>query len=781
MPMVDHPVLWETVLRQIPAGAVVIEAHGGTILLRNRAAERLLGLSDQEAASPLPMHSTGMYTIDGKPIPLQESSLFRVLRTGVAVLNEEVVFERADGSRVTVLMDTTPVHDSRGKVIAGVCTFHDVTSRKAVQADLRREREKLKSILDAIPDPVYICSRSYHVEYANPATLAQLGLVNDRLCYQYLHGRDSVCPDCHNDGVISGKIFRHEWTSPATGRTYDVFEAPLHNADGSVSKLRIARDVSARKNAEDDLRKMRDDLENRVQRRTAQLRHTVTALQQEIAERLRSETALRGANELFERVFANVHLLVACMDRDFNFIRVNRTYAESDGRDPVFFVGKNHFQLYPDPENERVFRQVVNTGEPFSVVEKPFVYPDHPDWGTSYWDWSLQPLREADGSVSGLILTLINATERRRTRDALMIAENRYRLIVEQAARGIIMTDSDTVILEVNPAACALVGRPASELVGHRLSELLPPERIPYLQAKVDAVLKGQTVDWDSSFTRPDGTTVHLEGSANLLPDGRALVIMKDVTERKEAEHALAEYQRRLKSMSSELALDEESERRRLALDLHDRIGQALALCKIKLGVLGETLPRGADLGPLNDVRNLIEQTISDTQTMSFELSPPVLELGLAPAAEWLVDDLRSRHRIDIRFHEDHAPVHLDRNLRIVLFRCIQELLRNVVSHSHASYACVTVQGNERLVRVCVEDNGVGFEPESRSDDPAGSSPGFGLFNIRERLAHLGGHALVSSQPGRGTRVILTVPLPAREQPSLDREGAGNEQQNPDR
>jgi len=115
-------------------------------------------------------------------------------------------------------------------------------------------------------------------------------------------------------------------------------------------------------------------------------------------------------------MFSNIHVLVAYMDRDFNFIRVNRAYAHADERIPEFFVGRNHFDLYPNDENEDIFREVAESGVPYFAYEKPFEYAEHPERGVSYWDWSLFPVKEKDGKTAGLLLSLLNVTERRQAR-----------------------------------------------------------------------------------------------------------------------------------------------------------------------------------------------------------------------------------------------------------------------------------------------------------------------------------------------------------------------------
>lgn len=141
----------------------------------------------------------------------------------------------------------------------------------------------------------------------------------------------------------------------------------------------------------------------------------------------RSNDALVKSNELLENMFSNIHVMVAYMDRDFNFIRVNRSYADADGREPEYYVGRNHFDLFPNADNERIFRMVVETGEPYSVSEKAFEYAEHPERGVTYWDWSLVPVKDTEGMVAGVVLSLINVTERRRAMDELKKSQEMLR------------------------------------------------------------------------------------------------------------------------------------------------------------------------------------------------------------------------------------------------------------------------------------------------------------------------------------------------------------------
>ncbi|HLA98399.1 MAG TPA: GAF domain-containing protein [Anaerolineales bacterium] len=182
-------------------------------------------------------------------------------------------------------------------------------------------------------------------------------------------------------------------------------------------------------------------------------------LLEHIAERKRSEQALIQTNELLERYFSSIDTLIAYMDREFNFIRVNDTYARSGGHSAEYFSGRNHFALYPHEENQAIFQRVVDTGEPFSVLEKPFEYPEYPERGVTYWDWSLQPVKGIDGAIEGVVLSLVDVTERKRAElqlerqnqelRTLSEAEHRQRELAEGLVQAVITLTSSLQLEDV--------------------------------------------------------------------------------------------------------------------------------------------------------------------------------------------------------------------------------------------------------------------------------------------------------------------------------------------
>jgi signal transduction histidine kinase len=229
--------------------------------------------------------------------------------------------------------------------------------------------------------------------------------------------------------------------------------------------------------------------------------------------------------------------------------------------------------------------------------------------------------------------------------------------------------------------------------------------------------------------------------------------------ERKGIEETMLAYQKKLRSMASELCLAEERERRRIATELHDHIGQNLAISRIKLGLLRENALAGKFKSTLDEIQSMIDETIHYTRSLTFELSPPLLyEFGFEAAVEWLSERLREQYHLNIAIENDQAQKPLSDDLRVLLFQAVRELLYNVVKHADTHDAMLSIGKDAQFIRVTVEDRGRGFNPDTvccNMVQPAG----FGLFNIRERLKNFGGKLEIKSAPGEGTTATLFAPL----------------------
>lgn len=248
-----------------------------------------------------------------------------------------------------------------------------------------------------------------------------------------------------------------------------------------------------------------------------------------------------------ERIFANMHVLVAYLDRHFNFIHVNQAYAIADGRPPEEFEGKNHFDLYPNAENERIFRQVLDSGAPYVAYGRSFEHPGHPERGITYWDWTLHPLLDEHGQVESLLLTIVDATARERAQHERAAADVRFRLLFESAGDAIFIHDLKGKFLEVNSVACIRLGYSRDELLRMRVSDIDAPEMAARLFETLPRLRTEGHVVVDSIHLSRSGQAIPVEINAKLFEyDNRPAVlsIVRDLSWRKQAEMALEQSRR---------------------------------------------------------------------------------------------------------------------------------------------------------------------------------------------------------------------------------------------
>jgi len=345
-------------------------------------------------------------------------------------------------------------------------------------------------------------------------------------------------------------------------------------------------------------------------------------------------------------------------------------------------------------------------------------------------------------------------------------AERNLRAIMESSPDAIVIIDMAGRVVECSGASMSLMGiverSDLAGLVG--LDFVAPEDRERAGQDFLRALGSAGSHSGEYRIIRPDGTSFIAQASASLIRNAAGettglVVVARDVTKQRGAEERVMLYQKQLRALASELSLAEARERRRIATYLHDTICQALTTAVLKIEAIQQS-PAAADIaGALGEVREIVSQTVRDARSATFDLSPPVLhELGLPVALEWLAERFAAEHGLPAQFSDEGPDVALTEDLRIVLFRAVRELLHNAAKHSHARRVAIKMKIEGSNLAINVEDDGRGFNVADAVPD-ARELTGFGLFAIRERLAHFGGKMEIISEPGRGTNVDLTVPI----------------------
>ena len=590
-----------------------------------------------------------------------------------------------------------------------------------------------------------------------------------------------------------------------------------------------------RKHIEIELRKARDELEKRVEERTAELSKVNVELTEEITARRRTENRMRITNVLLE-LFAQKTSRKEYLDSVVNAIGdwsgcrcVGIRLTNSDGYIPFesctgfsdqFLAQENMLSLDTDaclciraitqqkqsqdiplatprgsfrsdntlefinklaPKYKSLYRGICMKHGFKSLAVIPIRYRDHILGAIHIADTkaNLVPLEKVE-LLENMAMLIGEAVHRFNVEHSLRSSESRLSEAQRIAHLGNWELEIATGALWWSDEVYRIFGRKTQEFAATYeafLSCVHPGDRELVKEAVNRALYKDQQYDIDHKVVRPDGSECVVHEHAEVVYDEnhnpvRMIGTVLDVTEQKEAEKRILDNQAQLRALAAQLQLVEEQERRRLARDLHDSIGQILAFSTMTLRALQKTSAEQTAQS-LEEVSKQLDVAIQQARTLSFNLSPSVLyDFGLEVAVEDLVDTFAKERKIRCGFKNCRMPKPLTDEVKILLYRSVRELLINAAKHADASVVKVSLLRSSSDIYIMVEDDGRGLDVTTLNARSR-MSKGFGIFSIRERLNHIGGQLKIESAAGKGTKVTLIAPLNLEE----DEKGTTDEYQ----
>jgi len=587
-------------------------------------------------------------------------------------------------------------------------------SREAIA----RQRDQIANILNSMVDGVYIADQQYNIEFVNRALETQFGAVEGRKCYQYLNDREEVCPWCKNKAVFyEGKTVHWEWYSEKTGRTYDLMDVPLKNADGSVSKLEVFRDITNRKQAEQALLESEQDL-NRAQvvARTGSWRLDIRRNQLLWSdETYRIFGILGGTPMTYETFLSSVHP----EDREY----VDRKWA------------------------------AALRGEPYDIEHRIIVN------GEVKWVRERAELEfDSKGKLKGGFGTAQDITGRKRIENELRVKD----FAVTSSASGIAIADLDGIVTYVNLACLSMWGYEEKEVLGKSAANFFADKKRFRLALK--AILGEGMWQGEGKARRSDGSTFDVQVLANLVTDadGEPFCMMAsfvDITERKRLDQLKDEF---IGLVSHEL---------RTPLTV---IGGCLSTLLTEWNrlspnevqqLLKDALLENESLSHL--IENLLE--LSRAQAQQLALYSEMIDVkSLVRETIHKIKRQAPLHRFVTSLPSEPMLMHAD-PLRIE--RILYNLLDNAAKYSPpGSQIKVSAKAEPERLVIGVSDHGKGlssseqariFGPfqrleNSRPDQARGA--GLGLMVCRRLVEAHGGEIWVESKKGKGSTFFFSLP-----------------------
>jgi PAS domain S-box-containing protein len=375
-------------------------------------------------------------------------------------------------------------------------------------------------------------------------------------------------------------------------------------------------------------------------------------------------------------------------------------------------------------------------------------------------------LNNENGTPEAVVGAILDITGRKRLEHALNEFRYRQRSILDNIPDIAWLKDIENKYVVVNKAFGLACGMEPQTIIGKTDFDIWPRNLAEkYWLDDREIMQTGQGKHLQQPLVDEEGNSKWRDIIKTPILDSKGKItgtagISRDITAHKETEAELRKLRDNLRSLTMEVALAEEKERRRIALELHDHISQNLAYCRIKLGELLKENKSSPLMQSINELLNIITETIAGTRSLTFELSPPVLydEMDLEQAIEWLAQKVIVGRGINFRLDNDDQLAQISQELKILLFQIVRELLNNVAKHAQAKEALVFIRKTGDNILIDVQDDGIGFDV-SMITDYRKFPVGYGLFSIRERLNHLGGYFDIKSNPGGGTTVSILVPI----------------------
>jgi PAS domain S-box-containing protein len=392
----------------------------------------------------------------------------------------------------------------------------------------------------------------------------------------------------------------------------------------------------------------------------------------------------------------------------------------------------------------------------------------HKDGSTRWFITRGYVMRDETGKPYRMVGANTDITDLKQVEQALLESQEQFQQIAANINEVFWMESLDTGrLLYVSPAYEKIWGRPCASL--HEMPRAFPdavhPEDGEPFKAHLAGQRKGENSEMEYRIVRPDGAIRWIRDRRFPIRNGEGRVyrcagLAQDITERKQSQE-IQEQLRQRNIRAAAIAAAEENERRRISRELHDGLGQILTGIKFNFATFERMISakNREERQRFAEIKELLNSAIIEVRRISHNLTPRTLDdFGLVPALEFLCRQVAQHRGVKIEFAAHNLAERLSANLETGLFRIAQEALNNIAKHAEAATANLNIARQAATITLCIEDDGKGFRYDNNPHaEPQGN--GMGMINMRERVEALNGVLTIESQPGRGTKIVIVLPL----------------------
>src|SRR5580658_5226576 len=726
--------------------AILSKKLDGTITSWNQSAERLFGYKAEEAVG---QHITLIVPWERRA---EEEDILRRLARGERVEHFETVRRRKDGTHLDASLTISPIRDAAGRVIGASKVARDITERRQAERALSEQAR----LLDLSNDAIFVRDGGDHVTYWNKAATELYGFTREEAMGRVTH--ELLQTEFPTQlGMINEQLRRDErWSGEL-----------VHTRKDGTKVIVVSRWVLDRKADGNALR--------------------ILETNSDITHQKRTEKALRESEERFRAIVETTPECVKLVSAAGTLLHMNSPGLTMVGaRSAEEVVGKSVYDLIAPEDRDRfkAFNESICRGGQGSLQFEIVGL----DGKRRHMETHAAPLRNPDETLVHLAITA-DISERKHAEELLRTSEERFRALVTASSDVVYRMSPDwSEMRELDGRGfIADTGKPTRDW----LNQYIHPDDQPLILRTIrEAVWTKSVFEHEHHVRRMDGTLGWMYSRAVPLLNISGEILewfgaASDVTARKEAEdnfrklartldaevrartRELEEQSNRVRQLSRQLLRSQDEERRHIARELHDSVGQTLTVLDINLELfMQEAGYKSSDVASkIEEIQKTVQQLHREIRTTSYLLHPPLLdESGLYSAISLYLQGLRERSGLEVRFEISEQFGRLPSELELVIFRLVQESLTNIHRHSESKTASIRIDRESNQIALDIRDQGKGMSSERMAEIQSGRS-GVGIAGMRERLRQFEGTMNIESD-GSGTRIFATIPLPKGASPA---------------
>lgn len=469
----------------------------------------------------------------------------------------------------------------------------------------------------------------------------------------------------------------------------------------------------------------------------------------DITERRKVEEKL---NEVHKEMYTALNRItdgVISVDNEFRYTFINDTALSTLNLKAEEILGKTLVEVRPELANTEFwekYQEIMRTkivGEiegffsPLNIWASVKIYP----------------------SKDGLTFFYKDVTDEKKIKDELISSEKKYRLLFDNNPLPMWMIDTHTLnIIDVNEAAVVHYGYTKEEFLGMNIRNIRPVEDIE----KMEAATKQQNHSirkigvW--THLKKDGTPIKVEITShdiNYQNQHTRLILSNDITEKVKAEEALLKLNSELRALYTRQQNIREEERKYIAREIHDELGQLITGLKMDISWLKQRIiVKQPELTEkLNESIGLLDESVKTIRKISTELRPGILDdLGISDALNWLAKDFEKRTQIKCTINNLAGNIKCSDATKVVIFRVFQEALTNIIRHAEATEVTAEILQEKNTLTMQIADNGKGYDVNKQTNN-------LGILGMKERIANIDGNLYISSAIGRGTTITIIITI----------------------